>query len=582
MVKCRVKWALSLLLLAWVITIGYIAYYSYNNSLLNTFASVSAPGTYTSDIFREKFRRSSKKADAHLKRNQVKNAIIYSKSEKTLSWRDFDHEGFLKKGSLQPGEDRYAANKFNQAASDATKWDRDIIDSREASCGSLTYDVETLPSTSVIITYHNEARSTLLRTVVSVFLRSPPQLLVEIILVDDFSDDITVGTDLVPVENVVVIRNTKREGLIRSRLKGAALARAEVLTFLDSHCECNVNWLEPLLNRIKENNRTVVAPVIDIINKDTFKYIPASADLRGGFEWNLVFKWEYLTGKLLNERHAQPTAPVRTPVIAGGLFTIRKDWFEKLGTYDEEMDVWGGENLELSFRVWQCGGSLEIIPCSRVGHVFRKQHPYTFPGGSGNVFQKNTRRAAEVWLGDYKHLYLRKVPSARFVNIGDISTRLDLKERLHCKDFDWYLKVVYPELKIPIKEQGRYLTFRQGKFCIDSLGKQKILSAIGIYRCHGTGGNQEWVMNDETGTLKSPYLNLCVTDDEQGMLVLNHCNMTSGRWNLDEKSGRLLKNDQCTTLLLSDDRNHQSILALMPCLVTDARQRWLFEKPPAF
>ena len=188
-------------------------------------------------------------------------------------------------------------NEFNLMVSDKISLDRELEDVRSEDCRALHYpSPSNLPTTSVVIVFHNEAWSTLLRTVHSAINTSPAGLIKEFILVDDASDRSYLK---LPLEEELrelsvaarVVHTGGRVGLIQARLLGARQASGHVLTFLDAHCECTKGWLEPLLLRIKENPKAVVCPVIDIINDDTFQYTKSFSLHWGAFNWELHFRW---------------------------------------------------------------------------------------------------------------------------------------------------------------------------------------------------------------------------------------------------------------------------------------------------
>ncbi|XP_074536683.1 polypeptide N-acetylgalactosaminyltransferase 6-like [Halichoeres trimaculatus] len=354
----------------------------------------------------------------------------------------------------------YFKHWFNQFASDRISLHRDLgNDTRHPDCLKQKFlRCPGLPTTSVIIVFHNEAWSTLMRTVYSVLHTAPAALLKEIILVDDASTDDHLKTrldDYVRKLKIVrVLRQKEWKGLTPARLLGAKYAKGEVLTFLDSHCECFPGWLEPLLARVAEQPTAVVSPDILDIDYNNFEFekpVPLAYRYRGKFAWGLKFEWEYTPEEEKKQRKNE-TYPVRTPTFTGGIFSISKSYFEHIGTYDDQMEFWGGENLEMSFRVWQCGGQLEIIPCSAVGHVFRKYIPHTYPNGH-TVIARNKVRLAEVWMDDYKWIFYRMNRMAASVSIensfGNVTERQELRRTLKCRSFSWYLKNFYPEAYVP-------------------------------------------------------------------------------------------------------------------------------------
>ncbi|XP_075397983.1 polypeptide N-acetylgalactosaminyltransferase 10 isoform X3 [Tenrec ecaudatus] len=479
------------------------------------------------------------------------------------------------------GDQAYRENGFNIYVSDKISLNRSLPDIRHPNCNSKRY-LEMLPNTSIIIPFHNEGWSSLLRTVHSVLNRSPPELIAEIVLVDDFSDRDHLKKPLEDYmalfPSVRILRTKKREGLIRTRMLGASVATGDVITFLDSHCEANVNWLPPLLDRIARNRKTIVCPMIDVIDHDDFRYETQAGDaMRGAFDWEMYYKRIPIPPEL---QKTDPSDPFESPVMAGGLFAVDRKWFWELGGYDPGLEIWGGEQYEISFKVWMCGGRMEDIPCSRVGHIYRKYVPYKVPAGVS--LARNLKRVAEVWMDAYAEYIYQRRPEYRHLSAGDVAAQKKLRSSLNCKSFKWFMTKIawdlpkfYPPVEPPAAAWGEIrsvgtglcadtkhgalgsplrlescvrgrgeaawsnmqvftFTWREDirpgdpqhtkKFCFDAISHT---SPVTLYDCHSMKGNQLWKYRKDK-SLYHPVSGSCMDCSESDRRIfMNTCNPAS-------------------------------------------------------
>uniref|UniRef100_A0A8C7ZKL5 polypeptide N-acetylgalactosaminyltransferase n=1 Tax=Oryzias sinensis TaxID=183150 RepID=A0A8C7ZKL5_9TELE len=207
-----------------------------------------------------------------------------------------------------------------------------------------------------------------------------------------------------------------------------------------------------------------------------------------------------------------------------------------------------------SLQVWLCGGSIEIIPCSKIAHIERYHKPY-LPDLS-DMMKRNTLRVAEVWMDEYKHsinIAWNLPVENHGIDIGDVSERKKLREKLKCKPFQWFLDHVYTSLK-PIHNlvgYGALINNLKPDLCVDQ-GPKPGHTPI-MYSCHFYSPQHCYYNTDGKlyiGGIKSHKYNSdsCLVDLGSGNLpVLFECKVAQEKkfhmlW--DFKQGGRIQNKQ--------------------------------------
>lgn len=234
---------------------------------------------------------------------------------------------------------------------------------------------------------------------------------VDIIVINDCSDDgYDYTSDLAPY-GVTYVRNAYRIGAAASKQKGARLARTPYFLLLDAHMRAYTkNWHNIILGELQKNDNRLLCCQTQALGKDKKNVVyDKNVALTDG-AYLLFDQNDYIPGItwLDYRQHGRLPQNMIACVLGAGYASSKRFWNEIRGL--EGLMHYGSEEAYISIKAWLRGDGCALLPDVVFGHIYRKAAPYRIISApafynhfviSHTLFPTSLRCWAEV-VG-YKH-----------------------------------------------------------------------------------------------------------------------------------------------------------------------------------
>ena len=246
---------------------------------------------------------------------------------------------------------------------------------------------EAQPECSIVIPAHGQFASTY-RCVESI-LRHLPRTAVEIVLVDDGSQDETVFAGAILTGGVRVHRLARNEGFVAAANAGASLARRRTVMMLNNDTAVEEGWLDALIETVERD------PAVGVVGS---RLLGPDGRLQecGGLVWRDGGAWNWGRGADVDRPEFRYMREV--DYVSGAAMLVPKALWDALGGFDPLFAPGYYEDTDLCFRARAAGRRVVVQPASKVIHYEGTTAGQDVTGAGMKRFQPiNRRRFQRRW-----------------------------------------------------------------------------------------------------------------------------------------------------------------------------------------